>query len=406
MERVVKVMVDKTGGVLPKSPQYAGIQGEHNACRVVFDVSVWADEPFLYRGEFVGGDGTGGTTAVLSVEDGCVSFPFPAAWTAAGGRAVARLVASVTVDGEETQTVYAVDVPLYFAAKQEYDAAAREEVYTGFTALAEAVQTAVDTVEKKLADGSLIGPQGEQGEQGPEGPKGPQGEQGPEGPKGPQGEQGVSGVYVGSGEMPEGYHVQIDPDGDASMRLAIGTVETLAEGQPATASITGTADAPILNLGLPQGPQGDPGKDADRPWVQFVDTTLSEAVKSCTFNPDAEYTEVFIECVYKIETTETSAKSLNFSVGRPDTAISRNTVSVKNGDTVYQRARGSITPGKRVMYDIVTSTSRFGGNLASNSGDPSTVGFTCFGGTNAIELLVSGASHLFGVGSTIKIWGR
>ena len=31
---------------------------------------------------------------------------------------------------------------------------------------------------------------------------------------GPQGPQGVSGVYLGSGEMPEGYDVQIDPTGE------------------------------------------------------------------------------------------------------------------------------------------------------------------------------------------------
>ena len=43
------------------------------------------------------------------------------------------------------------------------------------------------------------------GTQGPPGPQGPQGEQGP---------PGVSGVYVGSGEMPEGYNVQIDPEGE------------------------------------------------------------------------------------------------------------------------------------------------------------------------------------------------
>lgn len=32
---------------------------------------------------------------------------------------------------------------------------------------------------------------------------------------GPEGKQGKSGVYVGSGDMPEGYNVQIDPDGEA-----------------------------------------------------------------------------------------------------------------------------------------------------------------------------------------------
>jgi hypothetical protein len=33
--------------------------------------------------------------------------------------------------------------------------------------------------------------------------------------RGEQGPRGVSGVYVGSGEMPEGYNVQIDPEGEA-----------------------------------------------------------------------------------------------------------------------------------------------------------------------------------------------
>lgn len=43
--------------------------------------------------------------------------------------------------------------------------------------------------------------------------KGPKGEQGIQGEKGEQGDKGDSGVYVGSGDMPEGYNVQINPDG-------------------------------------------------------------------------------------------------------------------------------------------------------------------------------------------------
>lgn len=35
------------------------------------------------------------------------------------------------------------------------------------------------------------------------------------GQKGEKGDPGVSGVYVGSGDMPEGYNVQIDPDGNS-----------------------------------------------------------------------------------------------------------------------------------------------------------------------------------------------
>lgn len=73
------------------------------------------------------------------------------------------------------------------------------------------------------------------------------------GPQGPQGEPGVT------------------------PQLSIGTVTTLAPGSAATASITGTAENPRLNLGIPrgadgiagdgqgvavpgpQGPQGEPG---------------------------------------------------------------------------------------------------------------------------------------------------
>lgn len=50
---------------------------------------------------------------------------------------------------------------------------------------------------------------------------------------GEQGVQGVSGVYVGSGEIPDGYNIQIDPDGDAiELQLTpifVNTIEELNE---------------------------------------------------------------------------------------------------------------------------------------------------------------------------------
>ena len=64
-------------------------------------------------------------------------------------------------------------------------------------------------------NGVLKGEPGERGETGPRGETGATGPQGPQGEPGPQGERGVSGVYVGSGEAPAEYDVQIDPDGDA-----------------------------------------------------------------------------------------------------------------------------------------------------------------------------------------------
>ena len=78
-----------------------------------------------------------------------------------------------------------------------------------------------------------VGPQGEKGDVGPQGKQGPQGETGPRGlkgdtgergPEGLQGPQGISGVYVGSGEMPDGYNVQIDPTADDNMQAVVDAV--------------------------------------------------------------------------------------------------------------------------------------------------------------------------------------
>lgn len=49
----------------------------------------------------------------------------------------------------------------------------------------------------------------------------------------------------------------------ATPNLTIGTVTTLATGANATATITGTAENPILNLGLPRGEAGSGGGIAD-----------------------------------------------------------------------------------------------------------------------------------------------
>ena len=57
--------------------------------------------------------------------------------------------------------------------------------------------------------------------------------------KGPEGQPGQTGAT---------------PD------ISIGTVETLPPGSPATATMTGTAENPVLSFGIPQGQQGAPGE--------------------------------------------------------------------------------------------------------------------------------------------------
>lgn len=71
---------------------------------------------------------------------------------------------------------------------------------------------------------------------GPQGPQGPQGPKGDTGQTGPQGERGATG---------------------ATPNLTMGTVTTLESDSQATATITGTAENPVLNLGLPKGRNGE-----------------------------------------------------------------------------------------------------------------------------------------------------
>ena len=86
------------------------------------------------------------------------------------------------------------------------------------------------------------------GADGPKGDKGDKGEKGDTGDTGPQGKTGSQG--------PKG-------DTGATPNIQIGTVQTLGPGNQATASMSGTPENPLLNLGIPKGEKGDPGEDAE-----------------------------------------------------------------------------------------------------------------------------------------------
>lgn len=105
-----------------------------------------------------------------------------AANTAASQAQAAKAAADTAASGANT------------AAEQARTAAASANTAAGTASTAASNANAVaDAVQAKLDAGEL---KGEKGDTGPQGP------------------QGVSGVYVGGGDMPEGYTVQVDPTGD------------------------------------------------------------------------------------------------------------------------------------------------------------------------------------------------
>lgn len=89
------------------------------------------------------------------------------------------------------------------------------------------------------------------GADGPKGDKGDKGEKGDTGDTGPEGETGAQGPKGDPGQT------------GATPNIQIGNVQTLDPGSQATASMSGTPENPLLNLGIPKGEKGDPGEDAE-----------------------------------------------------------------------------------------------------------------------------------------------
>ena len=72
-----------------------------------------------------------------------------------------------------------------------------------------------------------------------------------------RGEKGEHGEKGDPGDKGDPGPTGATPD------IQIGTVQTLEPGQQATASMSGTPENPLLNLGIPKGEKGDPGEDAE-----------------------------------------------------------------------------------------------------------------------------------------------
>ena len=188
----------------------------------------------------------------------------------------------------------------------------------GLSAYQLAVNAGFKGTESEWLDSLKNGPQGEAGKNGQDGKSayqiwldagnkgtetdflnslvGPRGQQGPAGNPGKNGEQGPQGIPGKDGSTPTlkiGTITSVDPDQPANAdlidnkngsytlnltlprgakgetgginqvvkpELVIGTVQTIASDQPASASLTKTGDTSYaINLNIPSGKQGEPG---------------------------------------------------------------------------------------------------------------------------------------------------
>ena len=141
-----------------------------------------------------------------------------------------------------------------------------------------------------VASANIRGPRGEAGPAGVDGAQGPKGDKGDKGDTGAQGPQGPAGA--------DGARGPAGADG-ATPNIQIGTVETLEAGSNATASMGGTPENPLLNLGIPKGKDGATSGGTTE-W-ELIGDVLSDGAgtSSGIFVPIdfASYKEIHIEAV-------------------------------------------------------------------------------------------------------------
>ncbi len=132
-------------GIEPTTPQWAGIQAEHNATAVTFVLpDAWLSHNFRYRVEWVDGMQSFFTGDWLQLQGNTVQCLLPEGWTAAGGVGEIRVVGFYQGDDvADSQTVYSAAGKLTFTA--------RDVSSSGVVGSENALSFLLDEVERALA---------------------------------------------------------------------------------------------------------------------------------------------------------------------------------------------------------------------------------------------------------------
>ena len=142
-------------------------------------------------------------------------------------------------------------------------------------------------------------------------------------------------------------------------------------------------------------------------WELFADVTLSADEQWYDIALDKPYTEVYVEGTFVLSTTA-SAKTIYMRVGNGSTVIAVTAAisSAANGDTVYYRANGKISPSGKYVFESAAAKSVNTANITINGGDADDSVVNSFEGMNMRLRTSDHTNFLLGAGSTIKVWGR
>lgn len=134
--------------------------------------------------------------------------------------------------------------------------------------------------------------------------------------------------------------------------LTIGTVETLPSGSDATASITGSEENPVLNLGIPKGADGQ-GGGGDITTKILIDTLYARNLKNnFAFRdmPTAQCVLILDDCLPNVITTcVNNANAKNVPLNMSAMSEHFNTLTKQGNETVLEAIKRGIANGGEVL---------------------------------------------------------
>ena len=141
-------------------------------------------------------------------------------------------------------------------------------------------------------------------------------------------------------------------DTGATPNLQIGTVTTLESGSNATASITGTTENPLLNLGIPKGDTGsgtdNVGSSEEKGWRLINEFTLTENANAMEISKDKNSNSFNVkELFYYVK-----GKSLGVS-GNVGVFINGTLIFYDSGLTNINSSVELTTVGKLEIYENI-----------------------------------------------------
>ena len=220
------------------------------------------------------------------------------------------------------------------------------------------------------------GEPGAKGEQGEQGPAGPAGADGAVGPQGPQGEPGTPGKDGVDGKTPN---------------IQIGTVETLPAGSEATASMGGTPENPLLNLGIPQGK----AEGSINEWKVYQEATpIGGDTKNIIFD-DLNASEIMLVFNGRENNEEDTMPN-----GNGSDSVNINNTKVLANPFTYIR-------GKGVKFDTVLYAKVINGKIDGSTqpkGNDVIRGFTSLIADDVINKISIVTNNVFKAESTVALY--